>query len=260
MTLSIHGASAAALTALDSLAPQTTDPGADASSPASAGSANASVINLTSGAPTSLTGDLSDAASLADAAVAAGTTVEGLLAQLQQDAVSAADPGLSGDGRTSLNASFTSGLAQIQSAVAGASVGGVNLIDGSLGAPITAGGSVTLTPANLSLGGPLIGLDASASLSDPSTAATLADQLGAAIDSVGQAVGQIAAQGQAINGHLTVVAQAAASLSPSLAGAINGDLDGEGASLQALQVQQQLQSSGGSIANQSPLAILALFR
>jgi flagellin len=261
MTISIQSTSAA-LTALDTLTPQQASAlaAATATQADSQSGTSSSIIDLTGGVSATPIGDLSDAASAADAAVAAGTTVESLLAQLRQDAVTASDPGLDSDTRAALNAGFSSGLAQIQKAVASAGVGGVNLIDGSLGSPITAGGAVTLTPTNLSLGGPLIGLSADASLSDPSTAAAIAAQLGTAVDNVGQAVGQIAAQDQAINGHLVVVAQAAASLSSGSAATINGDLDSEGASLQALQVQQQLQSGGGSIANQSPLAILALFR
>lgn len=261
MTISIQGSNAA-LTALDTLTTQTnTTTGASAPTgplgQAGGGVSSAFDLSGLGGPAPSLTGDLTDAASLADAAVAAGGTIETILQQLRQDAASAADPNLSDGARTDLSHSFAAGLAQIQAAVQGASVGGVNLIDGSLTGPVSAAGSVTLSPTNLSLGGPLIGLGTDASLSDPQSAAALADQLSSAVDNVGQAVGQIAAQSQAINGHLALVAQAGLSLS---AGSVSSDIDGETASLIALQVQQQLQSVGGPIANSSPQSILALFR
>ena len=56
-----------------------------------------------------------------------------------------------------------------------------------------------------------------------------------------------------------MISQAASALAPGLAGSINGSLDGDGARLQALQVQQQLSGAGGAISNQAPQAILALF-
>jgi len=114
----------------------------------------------------------------------------------------------------------------------------------------------SLSGVNLSLGGPLIGLPAGASLSDPATAASLADQLGAAIDNVGQAVSQLSAQGDSIQTNLALVAQAGLSSSAG----VDPTLDGDSARLTALSVQQQLAVSGDSIGNQAPQSILALFR
>ena len=265
MTISIQS-STAALTALETLSAQTngvSDPNAAPSAlgdtPASA-DAGASIIDLSGGAPTSggASRDLASSASIADAAVAAGGAIQTLLTQLQQDAVTASDPNLSADDRAALDSGFKSGLAQIHAAVSGASLDGVNLIDGSVSVQASTGGGVTLTGTDLSPTGPLIGLAAGAGLTDPSGAAAIADQLGTAIDNVGQAVGQIAAQSQAISDHLTLVAQA--SDSQTVAGRVDGGLDSDGARLLALQVQQQLQGAGASIANQAPQSILSLFR
>ena len=177
---------------------------------------------------------------------------------MQQDAQTAADASTDSATRASLDADFKAGIAQIASTVSGASVGGVNLIDGSVSGQITGaqGAGVTLTGTNLSLSGPLIGIDPDADISDPATAASLADQLGSAIDNVGQAVSQISAQGQAIASHLSVVAQAGI----SLGGSFDPGLDSDSARLTALQLQQQLSTSGAAIANQSPQGILSLFR
>jgi flagellin len=231
------------------------------STDASSGS-SATIFDLSGGAAAAalggLTGGLSTAASAADAAVSAGTTIETLLTQMQQAAQSASDPSLSSDSRSQLNAGFKADMAQIQQAIASASVDGVNLLDGSaVNAQASAG--ATLSSYDLSLGGPLIGVSADAGLSTATSAAGLADELGQALDNVTQAIGEINTQGQAIQSHLTVISQAASALAPGLAGSINGSLDGDGARLQALQVQQQLSDAGGAISNQAPQAILALF-
>ncbi len=255
MTISIQGSNAAVLATLDPLASQSGAAGAAAKSLSDATSAdNASpIIDLSGLSPGAFGGgaasSLASGASIADAAVASGTIVEGLLAQMRDAAVSATDPNIDGDTRAALNAGFQSGLSQIQAAVAAASVDGVNLIDGSTNGQAPGG----LATFDLSLGGPVIGVPAGASLSDPATAASLADQLQTALGNVGAAVSTIADQADAMQGGL-------AGLGASAGPGFDPTLDADGARLAALQVQQQLASSGGAIGNQSPTAILALFR
>ena len=259
MSISIHG-SAAAQSGLEALAPQHLNP-ADAGAaallaeaptdPASDGVA-ADVVQI-SGLPAILkheTSALTDQASAVDAAVAAGTAIEGLLARLRQDALSASDPNLGSDSRAALDAGFQADLAGVRGVIAQAGVGSVNLIDGSAtNAEVGAPAGVDLT-----LGGPQIGVAANASLTDPGQAGSLAEQLGSAIDNVRRAVGGIAAQGEAIQNHLAVLQQA------GLATATAGGLDTDSARLQALQIQQQLIAGGGSLAGGAPQSILALFR
>src|SRR5262249_11745890 len=149
------------------------------------------------------TGVLVDQASAVDAAVAAGNTIEGLLARLRQDALSASDPSLSADTRAALDTGLQADLAGVQSAAAQASVGGRNLIDGSA----AGAGDGALTGVDLRLGGPLIGVGAGESLGDAAQAGSLAEQLGSAIDNVRRAVGGVAAQGEALQDHLAVLQQ-----------------------------------------------------
>ncbi|HEY1752447.1 MAG TPA: hypothetical protein VGG29_14400 [Caulobacteraceae bacterium] len=265
MSISIQTSSAAMAT-LESLTPHA-GASAGAGGPATLlsqgqGSASAStIVDLSGGAASAqlngLSGGLATSASIADAAVAAGSSIQDVLAQIRQDAVAASSPDLDDDTRAALNAGFQAGLAQIQAAVGAAGVGGVNLIDGSVSGELSAqqAPGATLTGTNLTAAGPLIGLPAGASLADPTSAAAIADQLGQAIDNVGHAVGEIAAQGQAINSHLGVVAQAGASLS-----GVDPNLDADSARLAALSVQQQLTLTGAPIGNQAPSAILSLFR
>jgi len=270
MTINIQGSSSSALAMLEALTSQssatsTSSTGASSAllDATSSGSTASSIIDVSGGATSALSGlsaGLSSSASIADAGAAAGTSIASLLSRMRQDAVSASNPAVGTDTLAALNAGFQSDLQQITSAVSSAQVGGVNLIDGSISGQASSqqATGASLTGVNLSLGGPLIGLSTGDSLSDPTTAASLADQLGTAIDNVGQAVSQISAQSDAIQTNLELVAQAG--LSSSGSSLVNSNLDGDGARLAALQVQQQLSLGGESIGNQAPQTILSLFR
>ena len=63
-----------------------------------------------------------------------------------------------------------------------------------------------------------------------------------------------------ITAHAGLVALANSTLQGAPGGLVNPDLNGEGARLQALQLQQQLSTQTVSIANQAPQALLALLR
>jgi len=256
MTISIQGSSAAVLTTLDPLAQQSgvaAGSSAAVSSPtADAAEASSAFIDLSGLSTNGVTGPSSSAAnsaSIADGAIASGSIIEGLLEQMRDAAVSASDPSISSDARAALNAGFQSGLSQIQTAVSAAGVGGVNLIDGSANSQ-TSGGLATY---NFSLGGPEIGVPAGASLSDPTTAASIADQLQTALGNVGSAVGTLTDQADSIEDDL------AGSLAAGSPG-FDPSLDADGARLAALQVQQQMSGGSGAIGNQSFAAVLALFR
>jgi flagellin len=206
--------------------------------------------------------NLASAGRIADSAVSAGGAIADLLAQMQQAASAASDPSLSASDRGALNTSYQNDLAKIQATVGQASANGVNLLDGSTNGaaqlPGDNGATVTLSATDLSLGGSVIGPVASASLLDPTSASQAASAAGVALASVNQTVGQIGGQGQAIENHLAVVANAG--LTAGLAANVNSNLDADGARLQALQVQQQLLSDGQAVTGQSPQSILALFR
>jgi len=250
MTISIQGSTAASLAALDSLAIQQNAAAGGASAPAPDAAATATASDAIDLSGLTATGSDGPAAgrasnaSIADAAAASGSLIEGLLAQMRDAAVSAADPNVGGDARSALNAGFQSGLTQIQAAIGAASVDGANLLDGS------GAGQSGLAAFDFSLGGPLIGVGANASLNEPQAAAALVNQLDAALGDVGDAVTALGAQSDALQaGGLT-----------SAAGGVDPALDADGARLAALQVQQQIAAGAGAIGNQAPAAVLALFR
>lgn len=70
----------------------------------------------------------------------------------------------------------------------------------------------------------------------------------------------VPSQSDQITAHAGLVALASGALQEADGGLVNPDLDGEGARLQALQLQQQLSGQTVSIANQAPQALLALLR
>jgi flagellin len=268
MTISVQNYAASLLTLETPSAAAEPDGAAPARQPLAApppgqdGSA-AAILDLSAGAQgaaAGLTGPLSAAVSASDAAVSAGSSIGDLLGRMRQTALAASDPSLGQDERQGLDQSFKSDLAQIQTTIGQAEVGGVNLIDGSApGAPQAGGdgGATSLLGTDLTATGPLIGLSADAGLSDPTAASGLADQLAGAIGRVGNAVDQLEAQGQAVTDHLSLVSQAASSPSPDASDAGSG-LDG--VRLLALQLRQDLASSSGPLVSQAPQSILALFR
>jgi flagellin len=253
MTISIQGLSAAGLAALDPLASQSSALAASATPPADAETAKPSsaIIDLSGLSPGALgpASSMASGASIADAAIASGSIIAGLLSQMRDAAISASDPSVSGDARAALNAGFHSGLSQIRAAIGAAGVDGVNLLDGSANGQSSGG----LATYDLSLGGPVIGVPADASLGDPAAAASLADQLQRALGGVGQAVSTITGQADAMQSGLAASAQVGSA-------GVDPTLDADGARLAALHIQQQLSTNGASIANQAPAAILALFR
>ncbi len=69
-----------------------------------------------------------------------------------------------------------------------------------------------------------------------------------------------AAPSDQVSAHPGLLALAGGSALGATGNLVTSDLDGEGARLQALQVQQQLSGQSASIANQAPQALLALLR
>jgi flagellin len=67
-------------------------------------------------------------------------------------------------------------------------------------------------------------------------------------------------QSDQVTAHPGLVALASGTLPSGVGGQVQPNLDGDGARLQALQLQQQLRSLTAPIANQAPQALLALLR
>jgi flagellin len=214
----------------------------------------------------SVSDGLNRAQSIADVAVAAGQTISDLLSQLQTKALSATDPGQNAASMAAYNTDFTALLSQIKDTIANATFGGVNLLNGSLTSGVSfmatadASSLITIGAQNMSLGGSLIGLTSTATISTPTAAASALTQVGAAISAVNAAVAQLGAQANQIEAHSSFVSTLSNTLTTGVGGLVDADVAAESARLTALQVQQQLGTQTLSIANQQPSLILTLLR
>ena len=203
--------------------------------------------------------------SVIDVANSAGTTVSDLLTQMEQKALAASDNSLDTASRASLNADFVALRNQITSTVQDASFNGVNLLNGSV-TKITSlasaqGGSVLTTNAqNLTLGGGVVTLAATASISTVALATAAITVVNLSLQNVDNALATLGTSSTALDTHLNFVSNLQDTLTTGIGNLVNADLAKESATLQALQTKQQLGIQALSIANSSSSALLGLFR
>lgn len=209
---------------------------------------------------------LERAHSIAEVSMTAGESVSDLLVQLKEKVVAAMDTSLDATSRTALNSDFRSLLRQITQVVQNADFDGANLLNGSLGANIQflanadANSRITLNTKNLSLGGAILTVAATASINTVTNATAILAQLNTSLSSVNQALGDLGSQAKQIDAHLGFISKLTDVLETGVGNLVDADLAKESARLQALQVQQQLGAQALSIANQAPQVILQLFR
>jgi flagellin len=203
--------------------------------------------------------------SIIDVANSAGTTVSNLLTQMSQKALAASDTSLDTASRNALNNDFVALRNQITSTVANASFNGVNLLNGSItkitSLASTTGGSVLTTNAeNLSLGGSIVTLASTASISTVALATAAITVVNLSLQNVDNALATLGTASTALDTHLNFVSNLQDTLTTGIGNLVNADLAKESATLQALQTKQQLGIQALSIANSSSSALLGLFR
>jgi len=208
---------------------------------------------------------LDRATSIADVASTAGSTISDLLVQMKEKVVAAMDPSLDTASRTALDSDFKSILRQITQVAANAVFDGANMLDGSVPqikflANADATSFITLSAQNLSLGGGIITVPSTASLSTITLATAVLAQVTTSISQTNQALGNLGSQAKALANDATFVSQLTDQLNSGVGNLVDADLAKESARLQALQVQQQLGAQALSIANNAPQVILSLFR
>ena len=185
---------------------------------------------------------------------------------LRECARAAMDPSLNTSSRLAPNSDYTSLLNQIKDVINNASFDGANLLNGSLAQDIqflaNSDGStfVTLSQKNMSLGGTIITLGATSSISTVTLATALLTLVNSSLTNVDSALGQLGSQSSGITQHNIFVGKLSDVLQTGVGNLVNADMAKESARLQALQVQQQLGTQALSIANQSPQVILSLFK
>ncbi len=208
---------------------------------------------------------LNRVSSIIDVAVAAGEQVSDLLLQMKQKALAAADSSLDTTSRTALNEDFKALRDQVAKIVANAEFSGGNLINTgavNLAALANASGSsrMTVQAQIMALGGTIVTLTATASFNSAGTASTLAGTVDTSITNVSAALAKLGTSSKSFERHLSFVGKLQDTLSTGVGNLVDADLAKESARLQALQTKQQLGIQALSIANQTPQAILALYR
>jgi len=209
---------------------------------------------------------LERAHSIAEVSMTAGETVSDLLVQLKEKVVAAMDTSLDSSSRTALDSDFKAILRQITQVVTNASFDGANLLNGSLGTSIQflanadATQRITLNSQNMSLGGSIITMAATSSITTVTLATNVLAQLEISIGRTNQALGNLGSQAKQIDAHIDFVSKLTDVLETGVGNLVDADLAKESARLQALQVQQQLGAQALSIANSAPQVILQLFR
>ena len=218
------------------------------------------------GALDSVRTSLDRANSIADVAIAAGEAISDLIIQMREKAVSAKDPSIDGVAREAYNNDFKAFIRQIETIVGDASFDGANLLNGTLTNGIAfladSGASDTLTvnSENMSLGGSILTLSATASLGSTTLASAAVSALNASLDNVNAALSRLGSSANRIDTHMGFITKLQDSLTSGIGNLVDADLAKESARLQALQVKQQLGVQALSIANQNPQTILSLFQ
>ena len=219
----------------------------------------------TVGALDAVKSSLQNGQSVIDVANSAGTTVSNLLTQMEQKALAATDTSLDTASRASLNSDFVALRNQITSTVQNATFNGVNLLNGSVtditSLPNAQGTSVLTTVAqNLSLGGTIVSVSATATISTTANATTVLSAVESSLSNVDNALASLGTASTALDTHLNFVSNLQDTLTTGIGNLVNADLAKESATLQALQTKQQLGIQALSIANSSTQTLLSLFR
>ena len=208
---------------------------------------------------------LDRAGSTVDVAIAAGEAISDLLIDMKEKALGASDTSLTTAQRAAYNEDFKSLRDQITTIVSNAEFNGANLINNStaeITAIASADGTATITvlDENLSLGGAVITLGATASLDTATNAATAVTTIETSLNNLNQALARLGTGAKALEVHSDFVTKLSDVTTAGIGNLVDADLALESARLQSLQTKQQLGVQALSIANSSSSLALSFFR
>jgi len=209
---------------------------------------------------------LDRAASIGNVGLSAGEAISDLLIELRERATAASDASIDTFTRQAYDADFKALISQIEVILGNAEFDGANILNSSnspgIGFLADADGTRTLTlnNQNLSLGGAILTLAATASLGTQTLAAAVVSTLQTSLDNVNQALARLGSDVKKIEAHNIFVTKLTDSLTAGIGNLVDADLAQESARLQALQVKQQLGVQALSLANSRPQIILSLFQ
>jgi len=210
-------------------------------------------------------GSLDRATSGLDVAIAAGEAVSDLLIELKEKAVAAKDSGLDTASRNSLNNDFTQLRDQITSIVSNAEFNGTNNVENSGDAIVAitsddGSNTITIAAQDLSLTGSNVTITAATSISTSALASAAVGQIESSIANVNTALSSLGSGSNRLALQRSFVDKLSDSIEVGIGNLVDADLAKTSASLQSLQVKQQLGLQALSIANQAPGTVLSLFR
>lgn len=231
-----------------------------------------------------VTSSLNNAKSVTDTAIAGAEQISDLLNQMKAKTLEASDNGLDVQSRTAISKDLVSLKEQINTIIGGSDFNGNNLLKGpaASGSKVNAlqsiaSGATTLDVVNqdftalaaTALGA--VGTDTTitdlnkttvtSGVNDGAAAATaLSAKLDTMFDAVKTSLSDLGSASRKIEGQQKFNSKLTDVVQTGVGNLVDADLAKESASLQALQVRQQLGVQALSIANQAPQAILSLFR
>ena len=213
----------------------------------------------------SVTDSLNRGISVVDTALSAAQSVSDLLIQMKANALSASDSSLDSTSRASLAADFTSMAAQITTIVDNASFNGVNLVDGTNTAGISALASAsdqsqTISVADQDLTVSTLKVGTAYTTAKATSAAAMVATVSAAIIAVNTALSALSSGSKKFSIQADFVSKLSDTLTTGIGNLVDADMSKESALLTSLQTKQQLGVQALSIANSAPSTILSLFK
>ena len=213
----------------------------------------------------SVINSLNNGSSAIDVALSAGQSISDLMIQLKQKALSAADPSLDTASRQALNSDFTALRDQITTIVKNAVFNNFNLVNGStqmVQALASADGTrrITTMAQNMSLSGAIVTLKSTATVSTQAKASALINVIQTSLTNVNAALAKLSAGAAKFSIQASFTQKLSDTLTAGIGNLVDANMAQESATLQSLQVKQQLGVQALSIANQSPQTILSLFQ
>jgi flagellin len=203
--------------------------------------------------------------SAVDVALSAGQSISDLLIQMKQKSLAASDQALDTASREALNEDFTALRDQISSIISNAVFDNFDMIDGSttqITALASADGArkITVQAENMSLGGSIITIQSSSTISTQSAASAMISTVETSLTNVNAALARLSSGSKKYSIQVDFVQKLSDTVTAGIGNLVDANMATESAKLQSLQVKQQLGVQALSIANQSPQVILSLFR
>ena len=193
----------------------------------------------------------------------AATNISDALARSRETLTKLADQNLNTDMRSKYNNDFTALKAEVQNYIKNAKFNGINLLDGS-----QSNISVIASQdgAQYTVGGTGLGLSTAveAAFAAPTTATDavtlLTGDFATAEKIAGDALNTLGTDSRRLDAQIKYNTSMQDAFTSSLGAIVDADLAKDSASLQALQIKQQLGGQTLGIANQAPQILASLFR